>query len=272
MIQNVLVGVNTYPGHSYCRGKFIERVQALGCDVYMVWNGEGKPNKLFPKTWKIDIYKERASERGLDILRNKQNMIRDYFLKNKKYTHLFMAESDNFFPANIVRKFLGYKRDMVTGLYFIDSNSGYKIPLTSHSRVKYAEQFEEYNGEPVVAFTFKHIPCVWDLDDEGNSAMWQFNDWIYNRGFRRIFASGLGAVLIKRKVLDKVKFRLKHEDDPHQQFTDFMFYWDAYKLGYELWLDGDTIVGHEHHEEDTFAQKKWFDAKDLSVKTKRAAF
>jgi len=270
MQSNVLVGVSTYPGHYYCRDKFIATIQALNCDVFLIWNGEGKPNKIFPKSWKVENYKVRHGERGLDVLRNKQNVIRDYFVRNKKYTHLFMAESDNFFPSNIIKKFLNYKKDMVTGLYFVEANSGYTLPLESKTREKYRKVFEEYDGQEVVAFTFKTLPCVWDLKD-GEASFWQFNDWIYKRGLQRIFAAGLGAVLFRRKVLENCKFRLKKEDDPHQQFTDFMLYWDAYRLGYELWLDGDMFVGHEHDNEDTFIQKKWFDATDLSVTNRKDA-
>jgi len=83
------------------------------------------------------------------------------------------------------------------------------------------------------------------------------------RGLVRIFATGVGATLMKRKVLQEIKWVVP-EEFMGNHCDDFPFYHKAYHKGFELYADTDILCQHKHdyttdgdyHE----VKHKWFKA------------
>ena len=87
-------------------------------------------------------------------------------------------------------------------------------------------------------------------------------DALPQRGAVRVFSAGMGCLLIKREVMEQIKFKIQH-GGIEQQFTDFLFHKDAYDLRYQAFVDNDTWCNHLHKDFDDQVFKKWFDPKKL---------
>jgi len=254
-----MIGVNTYPGHAFCREEYVEAIKKMvahaefECDVYVLWNGN-QPSWGF-EDFKVVEFKPSPSDRGIDILYKKQNEIRKEFLK-RNFTHLFMSESDTLPVEDTLTAFVNYDKDIISSPYFVESQNHAlaNIPLDNP---KYAK-FAKYEVDKVIFQRNYDIPCVWGLF--GNqSRMWNTEDLFPQRGLVRAVATGIGACLIKRAVLSKVgEFKIRG-GDKHQQFTDFMFGVQAYNDGFELFVDTDRISNHLHYDfDDEQIFTKWF--------------
>lgn len=55
----------------------------------------------------------------------------------------------------------------------------------------------------------------------------------------------IGCTLIAREVFSKLRFRYKPEK---KAFDDMYFCEDVEKLGYELYVDGNTTAAHLHRD------------------------
>lgn len=266
--MKVLIGINTYPGHAHCRDIYRDGIDKMiahakkndiDCEPYVVWNGNQPAWGYDGYTMKI--YEPSEDDRGIDILVNKQNIVRDYFLKGD-YDFLFMSETDTVPPEDTITSFVEYNKDIISSPYFVESqaNAVAVIPLDNP---KYA-QFAKYETDKAVFQRNYELPCVWGLF--GNqSRMWTFTDLLPQRGLVRCVATGIGACLIKRDVIKTVgEFIIRDGKEKHQQFTDFMFGVKSYQLGYEMFVDTDRISNHYHYdfdEEQIFT--KWFNPKEF---------
>jgi len=271
MKNKVLIAVNTYAGHAYCREEFIINLKKLGnnprYDTVIFYNGERNPWGF--EDFKIIYYDPEPGMRGIDVLLAKHKMMRTYFLKRIDYGWMFMLESDNIPPVNAIDKFLAYDKDIISAVYFIKTNDRefFKLPYNLNFK-RYDPKrgvFEDKRikeGESLAVMLQKIIPSVWGLN-KGRSALWEFNDFLPQRGLVRVLSSGIGSVLIKRDVLRNVEFRLRDITAKIQQFTDFLFYYDAQLKGYEAFVDTDTIAEHYHIDWGTQNFRKWFKLDNL---------
>ena len=270
MKNRVLIAVNTYPGHAYCREDFVANLKKLTnprCDVVIFYNGERNPWGF--EDFKKVYYDPKPEERGIDILLAKNKMMRNYFLKRIEYGHIFLLESDNLPPVGTIDRFLEYDKDIMSAVYFIKGVDPQmiKIPRDVEFNIFDHQTGNAKNvifkkGDPVLAILQKYIPSVWGYKD-GKSSLWEFGDFLPQRGPVRILSAGIGSVLVKRDVMRDVDFRLRDLTAERQQFTDFQFYWDAYLKGYEAYVDTDTIAEHYHIDWDSQNFRKWFKADTL---------
>jgi hypothetical protein len=276
----VLIGIPTYPGHAYCREEFVANTRKLihassaRTDALVAWNGDRRASG-FPQQWKRWTYAPQLGDRGVDVLRAKQQYIRDYALKHD-YTHLFLLESDTLPPVDTLDRLLQAEKDIVSAIYFIRSEEA--VHVSKHYLQAYfqrhpniLQKFPDLKDTgDVVMFYHRYQPSVWGLVD-GRSTMWKMNDAFPQRGLVQVLAAGLGASLIHRDVLEAVpEFRLRDEQADVQQFTDFLFYHDAHNAGFEAYVDTDIIAEHLHDYDvdDEGTVTKWFDAETLERKHK----
>lgn len=266
MKNKVLIAVNTYTGHAYCREEFVANLKKLSDNVryetVIFYNGERNPWGY--EDFKTIYYDPEPGMRGIDVLLAKQKLMRQYFLKRIEYGHMFMLESDNIPPVGIIDKFLAYDKDIISAIYFIKTSNRemFKLPRDLNFKMYDPKKGafvdnEIKEGVPFAVFMQKIIPSVWGFN-KGRSALWEFNDFLPQRGLVKILSAGMGSVLIKRDVLRDVEFRLRDITAPIQQFTDFLFYHGAHLKGYEAFVDTDTIAEHYHIDWDSQSHRKWF--------------
>jgi len=271
LTPKVLIGVPSYTGHAYCRKQLVESLKRIAqpenIDVLIVWNG--------PKLWGFDdfttkIYKQKPGDRGVDILREKQNIIRDYAIKHK-YDYIFLLESDNIPPDNIIDKLLSHNKDIITGFYFLKTTHSFNHPCDADMKRKIKRAI---GIEPDVAVIVRQtpVPHIMQLyrgtifEPDKAARMWTMDDWVQAKQRSEtvvpIYAAGVGALLISREVFEQVRFTggLGEFKD---QLTDIVFYRDAGEFGYTPWCDLDCIVDHLHLDPTYMKQNKWFDKDTL---------
>ena len=286
-----MVAVATYGGHAYCRDEWIKNALAVtkGHQVFLLWNGPGKPKKIFPKHWIIKTL-ETEGMTGIEILLAKHRIFRQLFLKGD-FSHLFMLESDTFPPPGTIERFLEHDKPITSAVYMIQAEHKIKhrIPPTVENLQKYSS---DVCGKDIFVVKSVAVPSVWGLtnnppspDDisynlsgmsldevalaHAQSRLWHFNDALPQRGLVRILASGVGACLIRRDVLEQIDFRI--QDGDIKQFTDFMLYWDAYNAGFKSYVDTDVWANHIHPASEAHDMDKWFNAKSAKDYTIRPA-
>lgn len=141
------------------------------------------------------------------------NRIRDVFLAGD-YEYLVTIESDLFPPEDIIEQLIANDKDICGCPYQIfgqnAKNAG--ILCVTTGKITYKDGvFQE------------SFMCFEELDGE----LKQVQGGI-----------GLGCVVIKRKVLEEIKFRW---NDCH---ADTYFHRDAHRRGFETWLDTRFIIPH----------------------------
>lgn len=141
-------------------------------------------------------------------LRDSLQNIRKIFIKND-HTHMLIVEADIFPKENIIDELLKYDKDVVSALYQIDKKKGI---------------FNAYHNFLVANNkTFSNLfigPNF--LDGE----------------LKEINGAGLGCVLIKREVLEKIEFRCG-------QWSPDMYFWQDLKAyGFKGYVDTSIIVKH----------------------------
>ena len=271
--QKVLIGIPTYEGHAYCRDEFIKNTIALAGsnDVLVIWNGEGDPSKIFPANWKTQVIKQRSKETGLDVLIRKHNIMSKRIVSGG-YTHLFLLESDVFPPTDAIDRLLKHDVDMVAAIYLIrfETHTVLNIPDNEMYQQKYEGTMA---GKTVLAVRDQTAPVIWGLENE-EIRFWELEDMMKQRGLVRIFATGVGASLIKRKVLDLITWEAPAPEMGHH-CDDFPFYYKAYHKGFELYADTNILCQHVHNytKDGDFheVKHKWFSTDNVKELGQRGA-
>ena len=260
-----MIGVITYPGHAYCREEFISNLKKIrdahdNAEIVICWNRKKKPWGF--EGLKVVNYQTKPGEKGLSILLNKSNLLRRIFL-NGDYTHYFNVESDIIPPVNALNDLLSYKKDIVSGMYFIHTQE-YKVMklddiLQSENRDVQWKSVQRAiaNGlGGAVVIRQKQIPTVWVIDGV-KSRLAELNDFFPMGGLKRIYSAGMGCLLTNRDVVNQIEFKTS-VSGVQDQFTDFCFHYDAYNLGYEAFVSTDIWCKHLHKDFDDRVFKTWF--------------
>lgn len=143
----VLIGVPIFEGMRYCLKEFFEGLRRMtypNADVLLVDNSKGagffeelKKEKEF-----IVVRDESSAERPAERLVSSRNLVLDYAIKNG-YDYVFALDADVTTPPNIIEALLGYRKDIISGLYFnyFGSSRGLKVLSVAWMPIK-PEEFE----------------------------------------------------------------------------------------------------------------------------------
>jgi hypothetical protein len=270
-LNNILIAVNTYDGHQYCREDFVKNLKEIqkysGADVAIFYNGRQMPWGF--DGWPIVYYEPSEFDNGISILCAKNNQMRDYFL-NGKWSHMLMLESDIIPPIDVVNRLYSYHKDTVTAMYFIKTlmKDMVNMPIESTWNVLDNETMQTKiitipKGDNIMVIAQKFIPAIWGFFD-GKSRIWEMEDAFPQRGLVRIYSAGIGCVLMKRIVLEKCgNFEIRDISEEIQNFTDFLYFKKIHDNGFQAFVDTNTICKHEHYDFDAFVKRRWFDTKTM---------
>lgn len=237
-VPKVLVGVVTYEGKDYCWDLFFKNLLNLeypNYDVLIVDNSKnGKYyRELQKRTKKHKNITIARVDRGLssrEAQANSLNYIRNHMLDND-YDYFMSIESDLVPPVDIIERLMSHKKQVIGSIYLIgfpDSQSQPPRPCLFNVRKDKHGKVETFNLPPNVGFTF------------------------YGKGVMKVHGCGLGATLIKRDVLEKIKFWYIHDDVI--KHSDVLFYMDLHNIQIQCHVDTDMIIPHYN--------SKWSDVKD----------
>jgi hypothetical protein len=140
------------------------------------------------------------------------------------YDYCFSLECDIFPQLDIIEKLLSYDMDVVGTTYWTDHgfNSHLQLQKIFCRHIDVQKHVKEYK---VMDYTFEEAQLFID----GTC--------------KPVFANGLGCVLIKREILENIKFRVDAED---VGFADSFFYMDLWKAGIDNYVDTSIIPLHRN--------------------------
>lgn len=215
MEPKVLVGCPVSDYHEYSTQEYVKAVKNLDYGNYDVLVGDNSKGDDFSKKLEkygikfirveyIDSPKERIVE--------SRNELRKIVLE-KGYDYFLSLEQDVIPPLDIIKKLISHGKDVVTGIYF-NYYPGLKEPLPL-----------AFIETGIKNYGLRSIRV-----DELNS-----NKLV------RIQGCGLGCLLISRKVLERIKFRL---DSKRDIFDDMTFCQDVRDNKFELYVDTSIKCKH----------------------------
>lgn len=211
----VLVGCPVSDFHEYSTKQYIEAIKKLTYSNYDVVLADNSKNGEFYKKLKthgLNVIRMPYSDSAKIRIVDSRNALRDIVL-DKNYDYFLSLEQDVIPPFNIIEKLIQHRKDAVSGVYF-----------------NYFQDVEEPIPLAFVETNIKDYSMRAIKDEELNSGK-----------LIKITASGLGCVLISRKVLEKVKFRIDAKKDT---FDDMPFCEDLEKNNFDLYLDTSVKCVH----------------------------
>jgi GT2 family glycosyltransferase len=218
----VLLASPTYYGKDYCFEPWIKNVKSFtynNFDILLVDNSSdnGKySNKLskYADCIKID---KKPNEDNYNLVCRAQNVIREYFLK-EGYDYLFILESDQFPPVNVIEYLLSFKKHVVSCQYFIGEN--------------FMSRLLEFKIEDFGTIRNTSLKSV----DES---------FMYWDGLTKPkYQTGLGCIFISKWVMKAIKFRIGNRNK-EKAHSDVFFHVDLNKLGIKNYVPEKLII--EHH-------------------------
>lgn len=237
MKPKILLACTTYEGKAYILERYIDRVKNLSYDDYEVLfidnsKTEDYMNKI--KSFGMNCIKSSWNEQSKIRLTNAQNLMRQKFLEGD-YTHLFVLEQDLIPPKNIIEQLISHDKDVVGGWYYIT-----QVPRPCLSR-EWKLVNMQYSPEPLM------------MEEIGKERL------------MKCFNGSFGVSLIKRKVLEKIKFKVYKTFIQH---ADTWFYFDCEKEGFEVFVDTDLLIPHfqDYKWEEILNKDKELEADSMKIK------
>lgn len=272
-MNKVLVGVPCYPGDAHARTEFVTALKNMrgDFDVLIVWNGDEEP-------WGLDdfttvTYTPPEGLTGHEILAAKENIMRQRML-DYDYTHLLSLESDNIVKPDTLEQLLSHDQDIVSAIYFIRAQQEFGAPMRELPQALEVGRKHGFDEDTLCYFARNEvIPSVWgiymtsiggmDIPDL-KSRLWTLEDVIDAQQHKivPIAGAGVGCVLVTRRVMEKVRFLTSNEYAckylvKTETHTDYIFYAEALKQGYNSFADPNHIVKHLHRGMAN-ERTKWF--------------
>lgn len=226
MDPKIFIGVPTYAGMSYCLDEFLECIKNLNYSNFKI---------LFADNSEDNTYSQKLQNKGFEVIKTKRfqnprqtivesrNVLREEFLKSG-YDYFFSVEQDVMITPNIIYTLLKHQKDIISGVYYKTKEIfGIKTyyPLLMIACDKDGNQITTNQPDCLIRDMYRH-----EVED---------NKLIQVEG------SGLGCILITRKVLEKIKFRFEEDK---AAFDDMFFALDAKNEKFQIWADTSLKCKH----------------------------
>lgn len=247
----ILIGSLVSKHHAYCTDEFLEGLKSVKCpnmevDIFLVENSDNDEfyNWLITKIWdKIKVIRYgnsiKSTQEKLVVCRN---YLRDLFL-NGDYDYFFSVDQDVVVNGNIVENLIKDNKNIVCGIC-------YNNKVIEGKTVQFPVIYRKYNSD-IQEYMINNKEKVRQLNPELFFSLEKYNwnfEWVHKiltpediqgKGLIEIDYCGNACVMIKKEVLEKVKFRFEGEF-----FDDVLFCKDAAMLGYKIYADCSLKCKH----------------------------
>lgn len=221
-MPSVLVGCPTADFKKYCLDDFIKGLEQLNypnMKIMIVDNSENEDyfkemKEKFAKTGlEVELIRDKWTDKAMERVVASRNLIRQYAIDNK-FDYFFSLEQD-VIPQepDTIQKLLRHNKDIVSVLYVNNQIINKKPQLVPLAYVAHPEKPGLLTFAPV--------------------------NELRQGKLLEVLAIGLGGVLIKRDVIEKVTFRTDGES-----FDDMKFSYDAIQAGYKIYCDTSVMPKH----------------------------
>lgn len=222
LLPTIMIGCPTYDGQSYCKQEFFRSLQRFTYSNKSVYFSDNSATPSYAEELQKDGHRcgwvNPAGKTRIERIIDARNDIRYKFLESDAEYLLFL-DSDVVVQKDAIEILLATGKDIVTGVYIIAKQVGSKVGF---------------------------IPCVFDFFDEAKGglpfpyggdkkARVMIKQELYGDVVKEICFAGLGFVLIKRCVLEKISFRKEGSSDAGGE--DIAFFMDARALGFSTFVN-----------------------------------
>lgn len=249
--NRVLILIPTNSDKSYCVGKFLKhlgKIQRSGhdfeADVLFSDDTTESPNyEESIKRFGYEVVKVRATIDAIEAgnklevrqcLCNARNMLRQEFIKRKKYTHAFYLDSDILPPIDIIPHLLSWNKNIVSGLYWQRLR---RFNAQGKQYIDYSPVAYKYQDAETYELGLDNYGATIPIEELSPSRL------LGKKGDEvQLTAVGTGCLMLSRKVMeDKWQFRWT----PSTRATeDMWFSIDIKKLGYRIYADSYVLCRH----------------------------
>ena len=216
----VLVGCPTSDYHKYCLNEYKEAVRNLTYENYDVVLVDNSLDEEYHKNIsddKVKVIRCSYSESARDRIVRSRNILRNIAL-NENYDYFLSLEQDVIPPSDIIERLLKHNKDIVSGVYF---------------------------GKYIKGNQKRLVPMLWVAkkgDDSKINYVPVALNYINSGKLLKVNLSGIGCMLINRKVLENINF--KYNPELKKQFDDISFCIDAQNKGFEIFADTNIKCKH----------------------------
>ncbi len=231
MLPRVLIGCPTYEGKEYCLQEYADAVKNLSYknyDVMLVDNSKGSAyiNKI--RGFGLNAMKTEHRTHARDSIVEGRNLLAK---KSLEYDYFLSLEQDVIPPRDVIEKLMRHEKDITSGVYRTYQNINgqtRQLPLLFVSLNKEENKMRYLTDAEI------------DKLNEGKEDAGERNGSEGN-GLIEIRSCGIGCLLIKKNVLEKIKFRYV-KGVPG--FDDVHFCNDALKAGFRIYADATVRCDH----------------------------
>jgi len=218
--SKILVACPTASAKEYCMKEWVRHTKNLTYDNYDVFMADNSERWDFYNKWKHEVWMERVNPKNFKSYRHalaeSHNRCRAKVISGD-YDYLLHLESDVFPPIDIIERLLEAQKPVVGALYHIELGAESKLML-----------------QDIDKFGHKHR-TIYNLDHTDMSFV--------DGSVKRIHHCGLGCVLIKREVLERVEFRYEDGAPVH---PDSIFFADLDTLKVPVFVDTSILCKHKN--------------------------
>lgn len=232
--MSVFIATPTSDIKNYCFDRWIAAVNRLTYidrDLFIADNSTGDENfqNLHKESCYVVRVKPLKKENSIVTLTRSQNTLRDIFIGGT-WKYFFSLESDIMPPPGILEYLVSYDLPVLSVPYFLRTDA--QAHLSMQMIATGTEKTVHINANPAVSFgQFKGKVMRYD--------QYGYSGW-------HLLGGGIGCTLIRRDVMERIKFRCDGRGAMAGVFSDTFFYQDCYKSGIPMYLDTNIIVEHDN--------------------------
>jgi len=219
-MKKVLVAAPICEWYEYCFDAFSQRLKELSYprkDIFFVDNSAGMRFYQRALAAGFTVQKSEHLHRIRDMVTRDHNIIRQKVLDGG-YDYLLILDQDVIPPKDVIEQLMKHDKDVVSALYFGHHDIGGEVTVMPFAWV-FSKELGDWNNTGYL------------LDTE----VWGAPQLL------QIAFAGMGCILIKRNVLEKIEFRYSQEMDA---WDDRWLGVDVRANGFEFYLDNTVKCKH----------------------------
>lgn len=222
-LPKILVCAPTASAKNYCAKDFIENVKSFTYPNYNWYFVDNTLDFGLNKIYLNEAYGFNAdycyskSESVIERMAISHQMCAEHALQNN-YDYILHLETDVFPPTNVIEQLLLRKKSVVGALYHRDEGKFRKLMIQKLAKVS-SSTIQSLNFTP---------------EEEAG---------FIDGSLKQVASVGLGAVLIHKSVLDRIKFRFVNGKDMH---PDSFFAEDCFMNKIGIFADTSIICEHRN--------------------------
>jgi len=234
-MKTILLGTMTYKGKDYILDRWMKRINKLIIpdntlvDFLVIDNtdDDGEYASFINKNYNIKVLRSKRYDDTRTTIATARNMLRDKVIECN-YDYLFMLEIDVIPPIDILTELINHDVPVVSGYYYVGQGLHFKrpcvvLPFKEMEGVKTFDEAVKYKSEN------KIIENAVELALTKNKLV-------------KVFEGSMGNCLIKKEVLEKIKFiHMKGSEITHD---DTFFYADCDMNNIPVYVDSDMLCSH----------------------------